>query len=63
MADMTAVRHFKTGRLGFVIRTNGDYAWIFFPDVNRADWRRASAFIRIPDEEVQTPQYQGWDVL
>ena len=57
MAAMTPVKHFKTGRLGFVLRTNGEWAWIYFPDVNKADWRRASAFIIIPDEEVKAIQY------
>ena len=56
MAAMTPVKHFKTGRLGFVLRTNGEWAWIYFPDVHRADWRRASAFIIIPDEEVKAIQ-------
>ena len=41
MAAMTPEKHFKTGRLGFVLHTNGEWAWIYFPDVNKADWRRA----------------------
>ena len=57
MAAMTPVKHFKTGRLGFALHTNGEWSWIYFPDVNKAEWRRASAFIIIPDEEVQVIQY------
>ena len=43
--------------LGFVLRTNGEWAWIYFPDVNRTDWRRASAYIIIPHEELKAIQY------
>ena len=57
MAAMTPMKHFKTGRLGFVLRTEGEWAWIYFPDVHRTDWRRASAFIIIPDEELKAIQY------
>ena len=57
MAAMTPMKHFKTGRLGFVLRTNREWAWIYFPDVNRTNWRRASPFIIIPDEELKAIQY------
>ena len=57
MAAMTPVKHFKTGRLGFVLRTNGEWAGIYFPDVNRTDWRRASAYTIIPHEELKAIQY------
>ena len=57
MAAMTPMKHFKTGRLGFVLRTDGEWARIYFPDTNRSDWRRASAFISIPDEELKAIQY------
>ena len=43
--------------LGFVLRTNGEWAGIYFPDVNRTDWRRASAYIIIPHEELKAIQY------
>ena len=57
MAAMTPVKHFKTGRLGFVLRTESEWAWIYFPDVNQSNWLRANAFIMIPEEEVTEIQY------
>ena len=57
MAAMAPMKHFKTGRLGLVLHTNGEWSWIYFPDVNKAEWRRANAFIIIHDEEVKVIQY------
>ena len=57
MVAMTPVKHFKTGRLGFVLHTDGEWARIYFPDTNRSDWRWASAFISIPQEELKAIQY------
>ena len=42
---------------GFVLRTNGEWAGIYFPDVNRTDWRRASGYTIIPHEELKAIQY------
>ena len=57
MAAMTPVKHFKTGRLGFVLRTESEWAWMYAPDVNQSNWRRAHAFIMIPEEDVAEIQY------
>ena len=57
MAAMTPMKHFKTGRLAFALRTLYGWHWLYFPDVDRTEWRRASAFIIIPDEELKVIQY------
>ena len=56
MVAMTPVKHFKTGRLGFLLHRDGEWARIYFPDTNRSDWRRAIAIISIPHEELKAIQ-------
>ena len=39
------VRHFRSGRWGLVMFSEGDWHFMFFPDLQEYVWRRAAVFL------------------